>query len=126
MLEKRKWKWLGVLTVLPILMMVFSIGVGIKANHDNRTAFDNLREGMTLEEASEVLGRDLHWDKFGSGYTGASYDVYQCDMGCSIIPGDSGELRFYAGTLSTKEWHSVGLHELLCTILYRCRRLLGI
>ncbi|CAN5491586.1 hypothetical protein BH10PLA2_BH10PLA2_16170 [soil metagenome] len=125
MLGKRKWKLFSVLVIPPIAMLVFAFGAGVKASQDSRKAYDDLREGMTVEEASEVLGRDLRrhlWraEEFG----GIEFNTYQFDMGSQILPGSKVELMFDAARLLKKERHDLSIHEFCIELLDRGKKFL--
>jgi hypothetical protein len=126
MLGKRKWRLICVLVISPVVTLLLTIGMAVQAHQDKRRTFDDLREGMTVEEASEVLGKNLRSAHMTAIITGTCITVYDFDTSGPVLPGDKILLVFYDGELRGKNCQHLSLQEFCSELLDRGKRYLRI
>jgi hypothetical protein len=65
MFRTRRRRWIAFAILAPALVLAIAARLVLAAANSTRSRFDRLEEGMTMAEASEVLGRDLSKDTLG-------------------------------------------------------------
>ncbi len=131
MYGNRKWKQICLLVIPSLAVLVFALVAGVRVNPENRQRFDNLREGMSIDEASAVLGRDVRMALriSNSHYTLSLFDC-EVDMGGSVIPGDKIVLCFSGSSgrlqLYIKERHELTFNEFWRELYDRNKQYIGL
>jgi hypothetical protein len=121
--RRRRWSALAILT--PLLMLVTVACLVFAAANSIRSRFDMLQEGMTVAEASDVVGKDLGKDFSFAYLVGDKMSVdyfYENTNGFFTV--ERYHVSFLDGRLSDKESIKLTPKEFWFTTVYNIRKLL--
>jgi hypothetical protein len=125
MFRTRRRRWIAFAILTPFLTLAIAACLVLGAANSSRFRFDRLQEGMTVAEASEVLGRDLSKDSIATFSIGSlNNDLYYYTNTIWILTTERYRVNFFCDRLSTKKSTKPTLEEFWSTTKYNAKKLL--
>ncbi len=123
MFRTRRRQWLTLAILAPALMMAVAACLILGAANSSRSRFDRLQEGMTVAEASQVLGRDL--ESYCILDISGVLEDYLIENTIGIFPIDEIRIGFGCGRLTDKRYFKTPPTLFWPKVICNARKLLG-